>query len=265
MPKNLLDNLKEIEKYKNPETIIVTDIDGTISSIKTLPHQAVIKNNMKGTLNNIQQKFKLLSIITGRSLKDALEMINIEGILYIGNHGMEYQRNNEIVTDKKTLKYIPKINELYKKLKNESNLKQHGIILENKNACITIHYRTAQDTQSARKTILKTLKNIQTTEGLQIKEGRKIIEVRPPIGNDKGKIINKIVKNYEAKKLIYLGDDITDVDAFREISKLSTEKNIEGTSILVRSDETPEFVKKSAEYYVNSVDEVEIFLNWLLN
>ena len=244
MPKNLLDNLKEIEKYKNPETIIVTDIDGTISSIETLPQQAVITNNMKGTLNNIQQKFKLLSIITGRSLKDALEMINIDGILYIGNHGMEYQRNNEIVTDKKTLKYIPKINDLYMKLKNESNLKQSGIILENKNACITIHYRTAQDTQSARKTILKTLKDIQTTEGLQIKEGRKIIEVRPPIGNDKGKIINKIVKNYEAKKLIYLGDDITDVDAFREISKLSTEKNIEGTSILVNLMKLQNSLKK---------------------
>ena len=154
---------------------------------------------------------------------------------------------------------------LYEKLKNESNLKQPGIILENKNACITIHYRTVQDTESARKTILKTLKNIKTTEGLLIKEGRKIIEVRPPIGNDKGKIINKIVRNYRVKKLIYLGDDITDVDAFREISKLSKEKIIEGTSILVRSDETPEFVKKSAEYYVNSVDEVEIFLNWLLN
>ena len=265
MPKNLLNNLKEIEKYKNPETIIVTDIDGTISSIETLPHQAMITNNMKGILNNIQQKFKLLSIITGRSLKDALEMINIEGILYIGNHGMEYQRNNEIITDKKTLNYIPKINELYEKLKNESNLKQPGIILENKKACISIHYRSTQDTQSVRKTILKTLRNIKTTEGLQIKEGRKIIEVRPPVGNDKGKIINKIVKNYQAKKLIYLGDDITDVDAFKEISKLSTEKNFEGISILVISNETPEFVKKSAEYYVNSVDEVEIFLKWLLN
>ena len=111
MPKNLLDNLKEIEKYKNPETIIITDIDGTISSIETLPNQAVITDNMKGILKNIQQKFNLLSIITGRSLKDALEMINIDGILYIGNHGMEYQRNNEIITDKKTHNYIPKINE----------------------------------------------------------------------------------------------------------------------------------------------------------
>lgn len=265
MPKNLLDHLKEIEKYKNPETVIVTDIDGTISSIESLPHQAVITNNMEGILNNIQQKFKLLAIITGRSLKDALEMINIPGILYVGNHGMEYQRNNEIITDKKALNYIPKINNLYEKLKHESSMKQPGIILENKNACISIHYRTTKDPQSVRKTILKTLKNIKTTEGLQIKEGRKIIEVRPPIGNDKGKIINKIVKNYQARKLIYLGDDIIDVDAFREISKLSNEKNVECTSILVRSNETPEFVKENAEYYVNSVEEVEIFFNWLLN
>jgi trehalose 6-phosphate phosphatase len=265
MPKKLLEHLKELEKYKDPETIIITDIDGTISSIEPLPHQALITDNMKEILNNIQLKFKLLAIITGRSLEDALEMINIPGILYIGNHGMEYLRDNEIVTDKKTLDYIPKISEIHNELKNEPNIKIPGIILENKRACISIHYRSTKDPQSARKTILKTLNNIETPEGLQIKEGRKIIEVKPIIGNDKGKIINKIAKNYHAKKLIYLGDDVTDVDAFQEISKLSNEKIIDGTSILVQSNETPEFVKKNVEYYVDGVDAVEKFFNWLLN
>ena len=265
MPKNLLENLNELEKYKNPETVVVTDIDGTISSIESLPHQAVITNNMKGILNNIQNKFKLLAIITGRLLQDALQMINIQGILYIGNHGMEYQRNNEIVTDKKALKYIPKIIDIYDELKNEPNMNQPGIILENKNTCISIHYRSTNNPQSVRKNILKTLKNIKTTEDLQIKEGKKIIELRPPIGNDKGNIINKIVENYNANKLIYLGDDITDVDAFKEISKLNKENKIDGTSILVQSNETHEFVKKNAEYYVNNVEDVEKFFKWILN
>ena len=112
MPKNLLNHLKDLEKYKNPETIIVTDIDGTISTIESLPHQAVVTTNMKCILNRIQENFKLLAIITGRSLEDALKMINIPGILYIGNHGMEYQIKNEIITDKKILNYIPQINDL---------------------------------------------------------------------------------------------------------------------------------------------------------
>ena len=144
VPKSLLDNLEEIEKYKNPETIVVTDIDGTISTITPLPHQAVITTNMKEILTKIQRKFKLLAIITGRSLEDAIEMINIPDILYIGNHGMEYQRNNEIITDKKILNYIPQINNLYQKLKQESNIKIPGIIIENKNTSISIHYRINQ-------------------------------------------------------------------------------------------------------------------------
>ena len=93
--------------------------------------------------------------------------------------------------------------------------------MENKNTSIAIHYRATNNPKTARKTILVSLKNIKITEGLQIKEGKKIIELRPPKGNDKGKIINKIIKNYEARRLIYLGDDVTDVDAFVEISKLS--------------------------------------------
>ena len=100
---------------------------------------------------------------------------------------------------------------------------------------------------------------------MQIKEGKKIIEVRPPSGNNKGKIINKIVKNYRANQLIYLGDDVTDVDAFKEISKLSSSKKFEGTSILVKSNETPKFVKNNVEYYVNSVEDVENFFQWLIN
>jgi trehalose 6-phosphate phosphatase len=265
MPKSLIDHLKEFEEYKNPTTIIVTDIDGTISTITPLPHQAVITPDMKGILNEIQRKFKLLAIITGRSLEDALKMINIPDILYIGNHGMEYQRNNEIITDKKILSYIPQINNLHDKLKQESHTKIPGIIIENKNTSISIHYRSTKDPKKARKIIIQTLKNIENIKELQIKEGKKIIEVRPPIGNDKGKIINKIVKNYGGNQLIYLGDDVTDVDAFKEISKLSNEKEIKGTSILVQSNETPEFVKNNAEYYVNSVEDVENFFKWLVN
>ena len=265
MPKNLLNHLDELEQYKNPETVVVTDIDGTISSIVSKPYQAMITNNMKGILNNIQSKFKLLAIVTGRSLQDALQMVDIQGILYIGSHGMEYEKNNKIVTDKKALKYIPQLTDLYDELKHEPNMKHSGIILENKNTCISIHYRSTNNPQSVRKNILKTLENIRKTEGLQIKEGRKLIEVRPPIGNDKGKIINKIVKNYNANQLIYLGDDITDVDAFKEISRLTKEEKFDGTSILVQSNETPEFVKKNAEYYVNSIDDVEKFFNWILN
>ena len=265
MAKNLVDHLKEFEKYKNPETIIITDIDGTISTITPLPHQAVLTSDMKGILNEIQQKYKLLAIITGRSLEDALKMINIPGVLYIGNHGMEYQRNNEIKTDKKILNYIPQINNLHEDLKQESNIKIPGIIIENKNTSISIHYRSTKDPQKVRKIIIDTLKNIKTIKGLQIKEGKKIIELRPPTGNDKGKIINKIVKNYGANQLVYLGDDVTDVDAFKKISKLNNQKRIEGTTIIVQSNETPEFVKNSAEYYVDGVEDVKNFFKWLLN
>jgi trehalose 6-phosphate phosphatase len=265
MIRNIFDNLKEIEKYKNPETIIVTDIDGTISTIQSLPHEAVITRNMEDVLTKIQKKFMLLAIITGRPLSDAFKMIDIPGILYIGNHGMEYQKNNSVVTDKKILKYIPKINKLYEKLKAEPNIKMSGIILENKNACLSIHYRLSENPQIARKNILQTLKNIKIVEELQIKEGKKIIEIRPPVGNDKGVIIKKIVKKYHTKKLIYLGDDITDVDAFKEINNLSNNNNFQGISIVVQSDETPEFVLNNADYYVKSVEDVKKFFNWLLS
>jgi trehalose 6-phosphate phosphatase len=265
MSRNIFDRLKEIEKYKNPETIIVTDIDGTISNIQSLPHEAVITKSMRDVLIEIKKKYMLLAIITGRSLNDALKMIDIPGILYVGNHGMEYQRNNTVVKDEKTLQYIPKIKELYENLKTEPSIMLPGIILENKNACLSIHYRLSENPQVARKNILQTLKNFKVIDELQIKEGKKIIEVRPPGGNDKGVIIKKIVNNHRPKNLIYLGDDITDIDAFKELTRLSNNNDFQGISIAVQSDETPDSVLNTADYNVKSVDDVQKFFNWLLN
>ncbi|UTB32567.1 MAG: trehalose-phosphatase [Methanobacterium sp. ERen5] len=262
-PKKLFNNLEKFERFKNPQTVIITDIDGTISKIATRPNEATVSNSMKNVLIQIQKKFHHLIIITGRSLEDAFKMIDIPGAVYIGNHGMEYMDDGLIILDEATVIYIPIFRELNEKLKNDKNINIEGITLETKETSTSIHYRRAQNPETTRKTILKTLNNMEETEKLKIKEGKKIIEIRPPIGNDKGKIINQIIKRYGTKKLIYLGDDVTDMDAFKQISQLVENKTINGKSIVVCSNETPLTVSNSADYYVENVDSVETFLNGL--
>jgi len=60
-----------------------------------------------------------------------------------------------------------------------------------------------------------------------------------------------------------LGDDITDVDAFHKLGELGKKSNIQAASILVLSNEIPDYVKNSSLFYVKSVDEVERFFRWL--
>ena len=62
---------------------------------------------------------------------------------------------------------------------------------------------------------------------------------------------------------MYLGDDITDADAFFKLNELNGINKVKSVNIVVSSRETPDFVKQNADFYVNSVDEIQKFFDWL--
>ncbi|HPX77297.1 MAG TPA: trehalose-phosphatase, partial [Methanobacterium sp.] len=113
--------------------------------------------------------------------------------------------------------------------------------------------------------ILKTLHDDPECKKFNIAEGRQLVELRPPISCDKGTILNNIIEEYKLEKVIYLGDDITDLDAFDKLTQMENEGKVNGTSILVLSSEIPPYIKKRSTFFVNNVDEVFKFFQWLSN
>jgi trehalose 6-phosphate phosphatase len=261
MLKDVLKHLEELGIYKNPETAVITDIDGTISEIVPRPDEAEVDQEMRLILVEIQKRYKLLAFITGRPVESARKMVDIEDALYIGNHGMEYLQGNQIILDPEAANYQSQIRNIEEILKNK--LDMDGIILENKRTSLAIHYRLIKNQQKAKTTILKIIKTINLSPDLAVFTGRKIIEIKPKTVNNKGTIITEIVKKYDIKQLIYAGDDTTDQDAFKIISKLN-KNSFTGISIVVLSDETPQKVAEDADYSVGNIKELEEFFYWLL-
>ncbi|HML04201.1 MAG TPA: trehalose-phosphatase [Methanobacterium sp.] len=258
----LFDHLDDLKEFKNDtKTALITDIDGTISEIVPTPGEAVVSEDMKQIIEKIAKKYKFTGVMTGRSINNALDMIGNKNLIYIGNHGMEQLKNGKIWIDPEVKKYVPHIKKLAKSLKKD--LKDHECILfQDKELSFTVHYRLCDNGDKIRKKALDTIASIKDSKNLKISEGRKVIEIRPPAGHNKGSILQKFIFENKIKKMIYLGDDITDVDAFRKLNELSSEKKVETLSIAVNSNETPDYVKESADFYVKSVDEVQIFLKW---
>jgi trehalose 6-phosphate phosphatase len=90
---------------------------------------------------------------------------------------------------------------------------------------------------------------------LEVISGAKIVEARPK-GWNKGKAIERFLTNSTEKSstlIMYIGDDITDEDAFRVIGK-------RGITIHVRNQSRRKTV---AQYWVNNPDEVYRFLQSL--
>lgn len=265
MSKYLFDYLEELYKFKNDNaSAILTDIDGTISEIAATPEEAVVTLSMKKELSKLKEKFQMVGVISGRSVQNAKAMVGVDGILYIGNHGMEYVNNGEIFVDPEAVKYLANIKKIAEKLKNSELSKIKGLMFEDKGICISIHYRKCELQEDARKRIMDAINDSIDTSELKLTEGRKLVELKPPISRDKGFIVEKIIEKYDLNRVIYLGDDVTDFDAFKKLKELEKTGKIRTASILVLSSEIPDYVKSSSLYYVRSVDEVQRFFKWLL-
>ena len=263
--KYLFDNLEEFNEFKedNKSTILI-DIDGTISKITPKPEEAVVTKSMRNELIKLREKFPMVGVISGRSVKNAMAMVDVDGLLYIGNHGMEYLKNGKISIDLEAQKYLEDIKNISRELESSDLSQVNGIIFEDKGICFSIHYRECESQETVRKEILEVIDNTDKGD-LKVTEGRKIVEIKPPVSRDKGFIIQKIVENYNLKRVIYLGDDITDFDAFTKLRGLGKNNNIQTASVLVLSSEIPDYLKNSSSFYVKSVDEVQRFFKWLTN
>jgi trehalose 6-phosphate phosphatase len=89
-------------------------------------------------------------------------------------------------------------------------------------------------------------------------EGKMMVELRPPIQSvHKGAALRHLANERGLHSVLYLGDDVTDADAFRVLREALA---FRGASVVVGSQETPREVLDAADYRVEGVDDVERLL-----
>lgn len=69
---------------------IVTDVDGTISEIAPSPDAALASAAMKQHLHTLTKHLDLVGAISGRSGEDVRRLVGVDGLVYYGNHGLEW-------------------------------------------------------------------------------------------------------------------------------------------------------------------------------
>ena len=100
--------------------------------------------------------------------------------------------------------------------------------------------------------------------GLGVTEGKRVVEVRPPIELSKGTSLARIVQQRSLAAAIAIGDDMTDVDMLCAVSTLTGSGALQtGLSIAVRGEETPPALLEAADYCVDGTEGVARFLRQL--
>jgi trehalose 6-phosphate phosphatase len=95
--------------------------------------------------------------------------------------------------------------------------------------------------------------------------GRKVLEIRPPVRIDKGAGIVGLLRDTDLVAALYVGDDMTDIDAFRGLQELVDMGRL-GTALRVgvRSDEGPPALEDEADVMVDGTHGVRELLRALL-
>jgi len=130
--------------------------------------------------------------------------VGYKKIIYIGNHGLEEYKNGKISIEPQVKPYIPLIKKLSREI--QKKLKDYECILfRDKELSFTVHYRSCKTSDEIRQKALEIIHSIKGSKILKITECRKVIEIRPPVGYDKGTVFQKFISDNDIKKIIYLG------------------------------------------------------------
>src|SRR5262249_20885207 len=146
-----------------------------------------------------------------------------------------------------------------------ADVRKRRVRLEDKGAIVAFHWRGARNEEEARAAI-DAIADRARAAGLRPHWGRKVLEVRPPVKIDKGAGITRFVDEYGdgIDAAVYVGDDTTDLDAFRALSELVNEgKLARAVRVGVASDEGPSAVTGEADLVVDGPDGVRDLLSYL--
>src|SRR5207245_6613486 len=72
-----------------PRAGLITDIDGTISPIMARPEEAIVLPEAREALIGLKDLLAMVAVMTGRGVADARAMVGVDGLIYVGNHGLE--------------------------------------------------------------------------------------------------------------------------------------------------------------------------------
>jgi trehalose-phosphatase len=189
-------------------------------------------------------------------LSDVQQKVGMKDIYYAGSHGFEISGPRNFQWENKDVREIlPVLDKIDSAIqKRTDHIK--GVRLERKKYSIAVHYRQVEDREQSE--IVDIIKGVALeSEGIKIREGKKVIELQPDVDWDKGNAVEVLLRemrSYNKNILpVYLGDDLTDEDAFAVLPS--------GIKVLVGDHGA----KTRADYHLNNTTEVKKFLQKLLN
>jgi trehalose 6-phosphate phosphatase len=249
------------ELVRTPNFGLFSDLDGTLAPIELTPEAVQISSRNLELLDAFAEELPLVALISGRRAASLQARVGLPGITYVGNHGLEHWVDGTVEVLPEAEAYLDALQSAMHELEQ---LHAAGVRVENKGATLSFHYRQAADPDAFAAENAEKIAEIVRTHGLVLFQGKRVFEVRPPIEVDKGTAFGELVKEAELDAAIFLGDDISDMNALRAAQQLRAKGSCNAWGVGVQSEDAPEALAEAADFLALGVDDVESLLEWML-
>lgn len=265
---------------------VLLDIDGTLAPIVRHAADAQVPEATRTLLIEIAKRYRLVGCVSGRRAATARQIVAIGTIAYVGNHGGELLRPGatvpEVDADLET--WSARVRAFASRALTPER-ERLRLRAEDKQAIAAFHWRGAPD-EPAAQAAAREIAGEAEAEGLVVHWGRKVLEVRPPLAFDKGLGVVALVEGGTASErerggavsddggadepgelhvALYVGDDTTDLDAFRGLRALAAAGKLRrAVCVAVRSEETPPELQAEADLAIDGTEGVRRLLEALL-
>jgi len=251
---------------------VLLDIDGTLAPIVRHAADAHVPEATRTLLIEIAKRYRLVGCVSGRRAATARQIVAIGTIAYVGNHGGELLRPGATrpEVDPDVAAWTERVR-VFAARAYTSEHQRMRVRSEDKEAIAAFHWRGAPDEDAAEAAVRK-IAAAAEADGLAVHWGRKVLEVRPPVALDKGLGIAALLRDPPGwtdgtfvTAAVYVGDDTTDLDAFRGLRELVAAGALStAICVAVGSDETPPELAEQADLMIDGTSGVRGLLEALL-
>jgi trehalose 6-phosphate phosphatase len=244
-------------------TLLALDFDGTLAHIVDDPTRAFAHPGSIDALGRLGAVLGQVAIVTGRPVRQALELGGFEGragfehLVIYGQYGAErWAAVDGVTSEPDRPAAIADLAALLPDWLAERGA--NGVRIEDKGLAIAIHTRGVDPAVLDALTV--PVADLAAGLGLAVEPGRQVVELRGT-GHDKGDSLRSLAAAMDARHVIFAGDDLGDLAAFDAVDELRAQ-GVDGMLICSASDEQDALVAR-ADLVLDGPDAVAAWLEAL--
>lgn len=249
-----LDRLEEIAgRIGGRKPAVFLDYDGTLTPIVSHPDEAELSAEVRDAVARLA-RVAPVAVISGRDRRDVAARVGLESLVYAGSHGFDIAGPGGELQYEIGGGYSEVIERAAREFRRRL-ADIEGAIVEAKKYSVAVHYRLVAPEQAP--AVADIVDEVSRRfDELTRTAGKKVFELRPRVDWDKGRALTWLLQalHLDGPEVVpmYVGDDVTDEDAFRAIEEC-------GVGLLVAREPRA----THADFRLRDPDEVRAFLVWL--